>query len=1038
MPTPLVTTILDPALLLERAVNGLFPLAPPTSEQPWPTLSAWVVLRQGGLRDDLHRLVAAKGVPGWFERPVCVFTEIVDRWSAEGAPAPLTEPERQAILSRVVECHGATLFGRSAGTDHWVPAVDRLIGELVSEGIEPDSFARALQALGTDTFSRHRADVLPRIYRTWLDTVALANRTDGRDGEIRLAREVAADPTGFAKRLGGRRDVRIVGLADLRGGWRHLIAALAESPAIDRLEIITSSNLDLKGIDTDCVDSPATTFAAALFGNGGVTAPHVRLIEAPDSAREVELVALRVRALLDEGVRPTRIAVVSREDRPLLGAMTSVLAKLGVPVTARCRQTLSHTAPARALRALLAVADSWSRHSVVELAEHPLLATGLNIAVVNCVGFAQQMRSRDDWREGFARLLARCVKRESGETDEADPRRPLPSMADVQSTSDAWNALDLRLSELAARPLDEWFIWTHETLRGRAWGLAEALARPHADREVWETDVRASNCLAEQAMDWHAALTQFGSTAEPVAANVFAERLALLMEEDLVTPPATDFGVVVGEALTAGWRAFDHTFVIGLSAGVFPQRPSAGGILDPEDRRALIAAGLPIDDPDAWRSREAALFRVVCAGPRESLTLSWPVMDRSGRDVARSAFVDEAAATLARARGLKDDDELLADAAILRRVPTNEALVPGFPVANHGDAISHARLAAARENRRTREPREPTAWNGVIEEPSLAEWLQQQYGESYVWSATQIEQVAKCRWHWFAQRLLKFDPQTDADNLMEPTVRGSVMHDALDRFFKAAARRIVGPVHLVNDDGRWASLMTKSLADAWSAAEAKEQWLGPPALRAAVRNELQAELQGYLKSEIAWNVKPSKQVRTGFIEGERKFGPVDLTVGGVSFKLSGSIDRVDRGVDDRIADASRYIAAIDYKSTKSAAPAAGNKKGWDDGVVLQVPLYAEALKQIYPDDLIARMEYRTLRKPELLHSLSLASVKNGQVDAAADAEAQLAAALEAAVRRVRQVRSGILPADPAKSCGCSPYCPAKDVCRIPGGPVEKE
>jgi hypothetical protein len=82
------------------------------------------------------------------------------------------------------------------------------------------------------------------------------------------------------------------------------------------------------------------------------------------------------------------------------------------------------------------------------------------------------------------------------------------------------------------------------------------------------------------------------------------------------------------------------------------------------------------------------------------------------------------------------------------------------------------------------------------------------------------------------------------------------------------------------------------------------------------------------------------------------------------------------------------------------------------------------------------MEYRTIRKPKALHTLSLAPVKGGAVQDAPDAEEKLEKALDDAARRVTQVRTGELPANPAPSCGCSPYCPARDICRIPGGPVE--
>ncbi|MCX5762843.1 MAG: PD-(D/E)XK nuclease family protein [Gemmatimonadetes bacterium] len=1045
MPTPRVISILDPARLLERAVEGLFPLTPATDAQPWPTLSAWVVLRQGGLRDDINRLAAARQVAGWFDSPICLFNELGDRWGSDTLLTPLGEAERHAIVSGLIDREGSAIFRRSSGPEAWVPAIDRLIGELASEGISAEEYEHAALAAATDDFSRDRAVALGHIYSGWIATLAAAGRGDGRDTKVRLARDIAADPTRFAERLGGRRDIRFVGLADLRGGWRHLLGALAASPALDRLEILTTFKLELPAVLGALHEAPAQaqSFASALHTEAAFSTPAVSLIEAPDAAREVEIIALRVRALIDSGVPAPRIAVIARQARPLVNDIADALTTLGVPVTARRRTALSHTASARALRTLLAAAgEHWSRHSVVEIAENPLLATRLDANVVNLVGYSRQMERREDWRESLVALAARCVAREHGEDDGDEHRKALPSSGAVQATLAAWDALASRLAALeTSRALAEWFAWTAETLNNGAWGLSTALEEPLADRDTWNADVRARDLIVEYAAAWHAALSTFGGDATPIDAATFAGRLQLLLEQDLVTPPVTEFGVVVAEALAAGWRAFDHVFVIGLSAGVFPQRPVGGGLLDREDRLALVAAGLDIDAPDAWRARESELFRVVCAAPRVQLTLSWPVMDASGRDVARSAFVDEAAATLGRVRGIEDNDEGLEEAGLLDRIPTWEALVSGFPVAADAAAVDHAQTSAARERARALSS---DAWNGGIEDASLAQWIAEQYDERYTWSATQLEQVAKCRWHWFAQRLLKLEPRADADDLMEPTVRGSLLHDALDRFFTAAFARVKQPVFLRGTDAKWATpLMEQSLTDAWKAAEAAGEWLGPDTLRNVALGEMRADLCAYLAFDIEWNEKSytgntsaSKQVRTGFVEGEYEFKDVRLRGSGVTFMLRGSIDRVDRGVDERVPNADRYIAAIDYKSTKYATPAAGKKIGWDDGVVLQVPLYAAALQQLRPQDLVARMEYRTLRSPETVHALSLAPVAKGALQAAPEAEQKLADALDAAGRRVQQVRDGVFPADPAPSCGCSPYCPARDICRIPGGPVE--
>jgi len=465
------------------------------------------------------------------------------------------------------------------------------------------------------------------------------------------------------------------------------------------------------------------------------------------------------------------------------------------------------------------------------------------------------------------------------------------------------------------------------------------------------------------------------------------------------------------------------------------------------ERRALAAAGLALDPVDAWRVRERELFRVLCAGARASLTLSWPAMDADGREVARSTYVDEAIAVLARREGLAEDadhEKALVANGTLAVIATHEQFTPGFPLVRTAASLGIARESAARERDRTREP---SPWNGMIEDPALVADLAQRYGESYEWSATQLEEAAKCRWHWFAARQLRLETRADADDLMEPTTRGTIVHDALDRFFAAANGEFGSPVFLrAGDTDRAQALLGRSLDEAWSAMEQQGAWLGPVAIRATARAELGAELLAYLDYEIGWNEKSfdnrtnaAKNVRTGSVEGEFAFDKVRLDGGGVPFLLRGKVDRVDRGItgaDANVPDAARYVAAIDYKSTKYSTPAGGSSKGWADGIVLQVPLYAAALRVLRPNDLVARMEYRSIRSPKEYHQLVLAPVKKGEVQDATEAEEKLMGALAAAGRKIAEIRRGELPAAPTPSAGCSPYCPARDVCRIPGGPVD--
>lgn len=1073
MPSFRLTLALDPAALLAQATEGLFPLAAPTTANPWPTLSAWLVLRQGGLRDDLHRLAAEEGVAGWFDPPVCLFAELASRWGVPGG-LPLSPEERLALLTWVIDRHAAGVFDRHGSADAWVPAIDRLIGELIGEGVTHEAFTAAMSGReDRDDFERERDARLTAIYADWHFALRSRTRSDGRDGLVRLARFIGEQPEIFAQQLGGRRDVRIVGLADLRGGWRPLLTALAQSPALDRVTIVASSPLELpssllaehRALAHDVPTHWSAALAGALFRDSppatAALSHRLHLLEAPDAAREIEQVAVRVRALLDRGVAPERIAVVLRLARPGVDRMADALEALGVPVTARRRTALLHTGPAQAVRAVLKAAiEQFSRHAVVELAEHPLLAFTLDADVLHAVARVTPIHALEEWEPALQSLLLRCRHRDA-RPDDWRANRGLPPTAATERTLEAWrNWLPLARALTRERTTSAWFSWVHDVLTSAEWGVSERLAvAPGGDNAVWRADVLACERIVALAREWADALHDLQITELSCSAAVFGERLRLVLDADLVTQPETGFGVTVAEALAAGWRSFDHVFVAGLIAGSFPGRQPQSALLTDRERRSLIAAGLPLDAPDRWRVREQELFRVLCAAPRDSLTLSWSASDDSGREVPRSAYADEMLDVAVRALQRPDEqrpdeqrpaEQALMAAGILTHVPTQQMITPGFALLSRGEAggaqeaqeaQQHAMRVAAIERERTRAV---SVYNGHIDDEAMRAVLAARYGEPYPWSASQLEELAKCGWSWFASRVLKLDTRADLDGSMEATTRGTLLHEALRVFYEDARARLATGLLLSRHAPEVKPMLQSALDRAWTAQQASS-WMGTPRLHALVRAELLTQLVTYVQFEIAFNEKhadnrttASKQIRMAVRQGELSFEQVLLQGGAVSFMLRGSIDRVDYGDDDRIDGAEQYFAAIDYKSSIGSTPAGGNAKGWDDGVVLQVPLYAKALQAQHPGATLARLEYRTLRSPKAVHTLQLHKVvrQNGrfEVQPVAESELKLTRALADAGRRVELARRGEFAASPAPSCGCSPYCVARDICRLPGGP----
>ncbi len=422
----------DPLLLLERAADAFLDPAPSRSSDPFPSPPYLLALRQGGLRDDLIRMAAARGVPGWIDPPLCTFAELPERLGRT-AYGPCDDFERAIILGGVLRQFGGDVFGRLHRPQDFISALDRLFGELISEGVSAADFSAALERQrGRDLFERQRDGELATIYEEYLGRLERPDpqdghrRRDGRDIWLDCARAVAAEPTKLGERLGGRRELRIFGLQDLRGGWPRLLRALRESGALDRIVIYSAEPLELELVPAPTVtwleepDAICTRLFTAPEPEPATAA--VDVIVAPDVEREVEEVARRVRALADRGVPLARIAIVTRQARPYLELALDALEKFGVPATAYRRFGLQEVSVVRAVRALLAAAaGGWSRHGLVELAEQPYFESRLDPRMINFAGFRRRLSGLFAWRRALDELARQAEADEAARAAGADP-----------------------------------------------------------------------------------------------------------------------------------------------------------------------------------------------------------------------------------------------------------------------------------------------------------------------------------------------------------------------------------------------------------------------------------------------------------------------------------------------------------------------------------------------------------------------------------------------------------------------------------------
>jgi hypothetical protein len=1013
----------DPHALLEQAAEGFLVPPTPTADEPFASPRHLLALRQGGLRDDLIALAAGRGVRGWFDPPLCIFGELPG-WLGATPRKACGEFERTALLAEVLRHTAHGVFGSARRIDDFLAAVDRLFGDLAAEDITPDAYEAALAGLaGRDDFERRRDDELARAYRLYVDELARAGMRDGRDALADCAR--AIDATGVVgEALRGRREIRVFGLADLRGGWRPLLRALDGCPGLDRIVIYSADHLPVDaGLLRGVSELPGTSATVGAF----------ELVEALDHEAEAERVAARVRVLVDRGVPAGRIAIVAREARPNVDLAVRALGRFGVPATARLRHPLRSIPVVRALLALFgAAAEGWMRHGLVELAEQPYFANDLDARVMNFIGYRRRVVGLDEWGAALTALEVESRRFEAGEDVEDDHRRAPPPSWRVAKARAAFLTFAERVRLLdAARPLAAWLDWLAEFLGSDPWHIGERIYRVSDERfSIARLDLAAYRGLAAIVREWQGAVRHWAPPVAALDVAAFLARLSTMLDGDQPLWTETGQGVQVLEAFAAAYRSFEHLFLVGMEAGRWPIPAPGSPLLDEGQRDALHRAGMPFDVRADWDLRERRLFDVLVAGAHGSLTVSCAT-GGSGREAAiPSVLVEEVGEALRRSEA---PPYCSVDA------------LPRAPAYRSREVAEHARRAA--EIERVRETGARSPYNGLVEDPGLVAALAEEFGDARLWSPTQLESYAKCPWAYFSSRLLHLEKLEDPDDDIDPAVRGRVLHDALARFYDGAVARVGGPVFLRDADRTWVGPLLMGALDDAIARAREVLWIGAPALFEAKRAELRRLLTRYLDFEIGANedsfaprkrTRP-KMLRTAVAEHEVEFTDVVLERGGVAFRFRGRIDRVEVGADERVPSGA-FLAAVDYKTSRYAAPGGGDAKAWSDGVVLQVPLYAYALTRLRPGSRVARVEYRAIKQREEVHSLQLVHVdrKAGALVEDEEAARLMESALDAVAEHVMAVRGGIFPAAPPESCGCPSFCHAWEICRVKGSPRTKE
>jgi RecB family exonuclease len=985
----------------------------------------------------------------------------------------------RALLARVAAALEGSPWGEAVGEPAFVRAALDCLFEVKVAGLDPPTLGAVVAAALPAGRPAHGLARLLQGYDEALAAHHLVDAEDVRRG-ARAALERGAWPA----------------------TWAHLEAVVLHGmheapPSVLALLWALARACQARGVRLQ-VRAPAGAAVSALLARGGRAPPGVVLEEPPpgqdaplaalgrslfapgvpagalrqeaaglevwcaaSALGEARLVARAVRARVEAGVAPERIAVAWRAPGVEVRWVAEALEELGVAARPSQGEPLVHAPAVRlALDLPLLVEDGFPAERVAELLSSCHAAAlsagsaGAPAALLAAAGV------RDDRLGASASAGAYEVRLEAYARRLGNGRERMRAFAARQ------------IRERCARLFG---LCRDIPAQGRAGHLLEAWW--HAARAVGLTDssgplalaaagglmlpalhARARDDAAREALQARveelSEATRLAGGGPHLSRRAFARWLAdALHDVSLPPPPGGPRAVALLDVRELGGRAFEHVFLAGLTQGRFPAPPERQPLLSDADRLALNrhlgreAFTLRGSDADghAVPLAERLLLGAALGAAHGGASLSYALEGADGREQVASRLLEEvqrlagcacvprALAPVPPLEGVLSEAELRQRAALeVLAVPpaapdVREALLHHL---GREDWLAAAQARAEMEAERARffsgAPGEPGPFSGAVDAPDVRAHLDAlfRFGPERPLSASALARFGACAFRGFVQYALRLPEPQEAGEEMDPRVRGTFWHLLLEELFGRLGAR-GWPAH-APDGEVLDAVLDEALQVAVEGTEARGH-VGHPALWRLARERARAMARRLLEAGTRGVPFAGAAPRAH----ELKFGPAG-TEGWTGVVLGSGEDAIHfEGKIDRLDALDGQVAVVDYKSGHlEKAPGLRERLLSTD---FQLPLYLFAARAsghpgakhaawvalgtgeaTYLSDLLSEAELEDLlsTEPQVRARVSEAGGLN------------LANAVEALVRALR---AGHFPPRP-RECG---RCGYRTVCRLP-------
>ena len=649
-------------------------------------------------------------------------------------------------------------------------------------------------------------------------------------------------------------------------------------------------------------DAPGLAAVAELLESGlcevPPAVPEVRLFAAASREEEARCTAAAIRRLMRQGVRCSRIAVVCRDIASYRAAIRYEFRMADIPLYCDEPTTPEFSAPATAVRALLALlrgADLTENLTV-------LAKTGL------CDLTEEQVCALENyaytWSPNAAAWRAKFEKNPKGFGEAELTGEDEKTLADAEAARQllvtAVDELRSKVRGTSAEQISREVYFCLQKLGAEKQQAAQVEAIRTA---------RGIPAAEEAAREWNVVMQLLNEMAQllgsqSVTIPEYEELFGLLLRaSDLGHIPQTLDAVVLASAGKMRLDAPDYVFVLGLSEGEFPCAPAESGLLTHADRDLLMAK--QVDLPDCFENRvvrEQVCFYKALTAPAKGLWLSWP----KGQGQTLCAALEPIVAALHPAAPEVELPDLAATPAdaldTLGGWPLTDTERASLTEALHapdGQAASGLALLRRMEENLPRQ---------VKDLPVLEELL----GRRLRVSPSQLEKYYTCRYGYFLQYVLGLRPRKKAE--LSADQSGTLMHWVLQMALDphpGADNPCSGLAPFLELDDEAMAAFAALLVDEYAKRYLPEDTARFAYLLSRLKKSM-ASLLCYLRDEQNQSkFRPAAcELKIGS-GADAVPGQVYHLSSGRTVQLVGTVDRADEWVEE---DGTRWVRVVDYKT----------------------------------------------------------------------------------------------------------------------------